>query len=782
MNVKARSLAMAALIGAGAYGLGLLVGQGVSHPGHPAGSKERAALTTGARPRAPATALEAVKQLEDGSSRFLAPPEALRGFEANLRGGRLDRYVGYWWSGYTQLMPLVGVFSTNEFPKAWRLLDAQPAELRGPLRQALAYFWSRSDSRAALAAALVLPAGHDRDDLVQSILANWGRNEPQAALAAARQMPAGPRRDTALQSVITGLAVQDPAAAVLLLTNLPPGQPLDLAQFIVCCRLAPQDPDAAAALLARAGPTYRGTCLRSVTRAKAARSFPEAVIWAQTLSAPAEREAALGEAAGQWAETDPAKAAEWIISQPEGKARERMASSLIWTWAYKDGPAAAAWVLALPEGPFRKKALGDLGASWSNQDPQEVADFIMKSLPPGEERANSLKDLAQRWTGQGETARDALAWANGLPAGPERDAFLAGVCALMPHSDPEGAVRIALSMSAGEEQALIVRDAVPSWLGKDPEGAKALCAALPQGPARSAALATILQEWGREDPVAASQWLQALPLDDGDPLPAAREGQLRYRGRERVPGSAEANRGLAGRSSGADSHSQAEFPRDRVFQRLDRTVNSAAQGSSTACSPRPCTEHSALQKHRLLGAWLAQARDPKTEQPQRMRHELLPAQEETAQPVNLAGLGQRVFHGDLARERREVAVAHLHLDRVRPQMAVLEPVGDVLGLLAQAGAEHFPAVGVLQEGLLAADALDFLSLRAEPARRGAGHGRMHAELPRLVAGRAEHAALGWRRADNDRLAAQRRIVALLHRRVNAPTCQHVSLFELSGLP
>ncbi len=55
----------------------------------------------------------------------------------------------------------------------------------------------------------------------------------------------------------------------------------------------------------------------------------------------------------------------------------------------------------------------------------------------------------------------------------------------------------------------------------------------------------------------------------------------------------------------------------------------------------------------------------------------------TSQPVDLLGLRQRVFHGDLARERGEIAVAHLHLDRVRSQAAVLEPVRDVLRLLAQ---------------------------------------------------------------------------------------------------
>ena len=44
----------------------------------------------------------------------------------------------------------------------------------------------------------------------------------------------------------------------------------------------------------------------------------------------------------------------------------------------------------------------------------------------------------------------------------------------------------------------------------------------------------------------------------------------------------------------------------------------------------------------------------------------------------------------------------------------------------------------------------------------AGHGGAHAELARLVAGRANHAPLGGRAADDDRLAAQPGMVPLLH--------------------
>jgi hypothetical protein len=57
------------------------------------------------------------------------------------------------------------------------------------------------------------------------------------------------------------------------------------------------------------------------------------------------------------------------------------------------------------------------------------------------------------------------------------------------------------------------------------------------------------------------------------------------------------------------------------------------------------------------------------------------------------------------------------------------------------------------------------AFRTKPARRDARHGGAHAELARLVAGRRDHAALRGRRAHDHRPPAQRRLIPLLHRRV-----------------
>jgi hypothetical protein len=224
MNAKARSLLAVAVMAAGAYGLGLLLGQGVKHLVGLGRSDDRASLTVEAPRPGSESALGAANPAEDGAPEPLAPAEALRVFGTKLREGRLERYAGYGWSGYTQLMPLVGAFSTNEFPQAWKLVDAQTAELRAPLRQALAFFWSRTDPPAALAAGLTLPAARDRDELVQAILANWGRRDPQAALAAGQwlqSLPADDARAEAAEAYISAAAARRPDLAAQWIGSIP---------------------------------------------------------------------------------------------------------------------------------------------------------------------------------------------------------------------------------------------------------------------------------------------------------------------------------------------------------------------------------------------------------------------------------------------------------------------------------------------------------------------------------------------------------------------------------
>ena len=117
-----------------------------------------------------------------------------------------------------------------------------------------------------------------------------------------------------------------------------------------------------------------------------------------------------------------------------------------------------------------------------------------------------------------------------------------------------------------------------------------------------------------------------------------------------------------------------------------------------------------------------------------------------------------VFDRDLARQGREIAVADFDLDRVGTQVAALESGGDVLGLRSQTSAKHLPVVGVVQEGLLAADALDLvtgvqaavippegklLQFRPKRANQGAQVARIILQIAYRLDARPGSASLGY---------------------------------------
>src|SRR6185503_6525696 len=96
-------------------------------------------------------------------------------------------------------------------------------------------------------------------------------------------------------------------------------------------------------------------------------------------------------------------------------------------------------------------------------------------------------------------------------------------------------------------------------------------------------------------------------------------------------------------------------------------------------------------------------------QSQRPRNKLLLPQQKTSEPIDILRFGDRFFHGDLPRERGEIAVADLDLHRFRREPAALELVRNFRRLFAQAPAQRRSIVRIMQKRFLAADALDFIA-------------------------------------------------------------------------
>ena len=110
--------------------------------------------------------------------------------------------------------------------------------------------------------------------------------------------------------------------------------------------------------------------------------------------------------------------------------------------------------------------------------------------------------------------------------------------------------------------------------------------------------------------------------------------------------------------------------------------------------------------------------------------------------------------GQLVDRGAEVAAA-AHVDVGLVDRHLLDPGREA----AQAGEELLGDAAVEVEAAAAEN-----GLRAFLGRGAQGHARVHPEAPRRVGGGADHAPLVGQAADDQRLAAQRRLERLLHRR------------------
>ena len=440
---------------------------------------------------------------------------ALEAFAAQARqSDRNDKGA----EGTRLLAPLLRLLSTNDYSKAWTLINGLRPAVRGFLQDDLLELWSRLDPRAALKAVQALPLDDGVDWRIQEVLSGWGEKQPQAALEWVRQTLSHDRQKDALCAVAKGLANQDPKAAARLLASLLADGDKSEATTAVLEKLAPVDPDAALNLVDRAGRDQdRDQGLSFIAEVRAAQSIPDTLSWVKTLSSGKDQQTALLAVASRLASTEPGQAVSLLMSQPPGKQRDELAGPLAETWAANDLQAASAWADQLPDGPLRQEACAGLERSWAPQDPEAAANFILNSLPPGQARLSLLNDVAQTWCSVAELdTQGPMAWAGQLPPGTDRDAFLSGMCQSLADQDPAQAAPLAVAIAPGEIQAETFTLLAGKWVfsyDAAPDAA-AWSAALPPGPTRVAAMAAISAEWASEDPAGCGLWLASLPADD----------------------------------------------------------------------------------------------------------------------------------------------------------------------------------------------------------------------------------------------------------------------------
>jgi hypothetical protein len=161
-------------------------------------------------------------------------------------------------------------------------------------------------------------------------LCNWATRDAEGALAAAMKLPAGAERDQALGEVCSGMAQNHPAEAVELAKTLH----LD------------QQP---------------GAVLEHLIQTWATSDVAAAADWVKAQAADGARDGLVTRVAYIQAQSAPAEAANLILDEmPAGPSQNDALLMVVHQWANKDAAAATAWVNEFPQGTLHDRANEEL--------------------------------------------------------------------------------------------------------------------------------------------------------------------------------------------------------------------------------------------------------------------------------------------------------------------------------------------------------------------------------------------------------------------------------------
>ena len=119
-----------------------------------------------------------------------------------------------------------------------------------------------------------------------------------------------------------------------------------------------------------------------------------------------EIEAFAGGLNGSGKNADTGKWVEWIgQTVPDGKGEDSI-RNLVSNWTQNDYQAAGTWLAATPAGPAKSPAIRAYAETVSKYDPNTAAQWAL-TLPPGEDRDQTLNRIYQNWPKQDEAGKQA---------------------------------------------------------------------------------------------------------------------------------------------------------------------------------------------------------------------------------------------------------------------------------------------------------------------------------------------------------------------------------------
>jgi hypothetical protein len=169
----------------------------------------------------------------------------------------------------------------------------------------------------------------EKNRLLRS-LREWAAKDPEAALAAAMKLPEGNERNQALSAVCFGLAETDPANAVKL------AQTLNLSK-------------------------QPGAVMENLVQQWANTDLSSALDWANSQPASEQRDGFTIRIAYTMSQSNPTDAANLVINQiSPGPMQDEAVMTVLNQWAHQNLAAATTWVKEFPTGSLQARAVNEL--------------------------------------------------------------------------------------------------------------------------------------------------------------------------------------------------------------------------------------------------------------------------------------------------------------------------------------------------------------------------------------------------------------------------------------
>ena len=346
-----------------------------------------------------------------------------------------------------------------------------------------------TDPGAAEAQLRLIPAGQERDNLVNRIVGNYSQ-DPRMALRFVELLPEGPQRVSTTMNLLTRMAASDPKGAAEIFQTLPAEQASNqLAQF--------------------AGSLATG-------------NLDFAKDWVDQLGDPALKMQAIRSIATMAARSEPKAAAEWLLEkQPSADL-----SWILNNWVRNAPKDAMAWAKNLPEGDAKRSAQATIVQQLAFSDIEQARKVFASELSP-EAQMSSAGILGGQWANR--DVNGARAWAESLPSGGARDNALGSVARAWAQRDLGAAAQWLERFESGDSRDRMVTQFASVAAQKNPATAVAWAATIADPDLRGAQLEQLAGRWMSLDPVAARAWIN----DPNNLTPSAQRRVLE----SRTPGS-----------------------------------------------------------------------------------------------------------------------------------------------------------------------------------------------------------------------------------------------------